>query len=314
MSTLTPARASVRVGLLQVCAAGVLWGTGGLAVQLLREHAPLSVLTISGYRTLVAALVLVAAVAVGRGWAATVRVARERPAAVIVVGVGTAAYQALYFGAVVNVGVSVSTVVSLGLAPVVLTVADAVRARRSGTRPGAGRFGVVAVAITGLVLVATSDVGPAAPRPLLGIALAIASGSVYAGTVAVAGRLAQAGDPLHVTTATTAAGAVVVVPLVVAVDPAGMAGAVATVPGVAGLAYLGIFTMALAYSLFNAGLRTTPGSTAVIATLLEPVTAAVAAALVLGERLTVAGIAGTVLILVAIGLLSAGTREAAPAP
>ena len=27
-----------RAGLLQICLAGVLWGTGGLAVQVIREH------------------------------------------------------------------------------------------------------------------------------------------------------------------------------------------------------------------------------------------------------------------------------------
>ncbi|WP_125776493.1 DMT family transporter [Antribacter gilvus] len=308
------ARTSARAGLLQVCAAGVLWGTGGLAVQLVREHVPLSVLTISAYRTLVAAVVLVVAVAATRRWTATVRVARAHPFAVVVVGVGTAAYQALYLGAVVSAGVSVATVVSLGVAPVLLTVAEAVRGRRSGPRPGAAQLWAVGLAVLGLALVATSDVGPAAPRPLLGLGLALASGTVYAVTVSVAGRLARSGDPLLVTTATTAAGAVVAVPLVAAVDLAGMLAAPTTLPGAAGLVYLGVFTMALAYALFNAGLRTTPGSAAAVATLLEPVTAAIAAALVLGERLTVAGIAGTVVILGAIALLSAAPREPVPAP
>ena len=49
--------------------------------------------------------------------------------------------------------------------------------------------------------------------------------------------------------------------------------------------------MALAYLLFYAGLRTAPGSSAAIATLLEPLTAAVLAALLLDERLGAAGVA-----------------------
>ena len=44
-------------------------------------------------------------------------------------------------------------------------------------------------------------------------------------------------------------------------------------------------TLAVAYGLLYAGLRTVEGSAAVVATLLEPVTAAVLAAVVLGERL-----------------------------
>ena len=66
------------------------------------------------------------------------------------------------------------------------------------------------------------------------------------------------------------------------------------------LAYLGVFTMALAYGPFYAGLRTTRSGAAVIATLLEPVTAAVAAGVVLGERLGPTGIVGSVLILAAV--------------
>ena len=57
--------------------------------------------------------------------------------------------------------------------------------------------------------------------------------------------------------------------------------------------------------------RTTPSGAAVVATLLEPVTAVLIAVLFLGERLTVAGVVGALLIGVAIGSL--GRRER-PAP
>ncbi len=66
--------------------------------------------------------------------------------------------------------------------------------------------------------------------------------------------------------------------------------------------------MALAYGLLYAGLRTTTGSAAVIATLLEPVTAGVVAWLVLGERIGFLGVAGMLLILGAV----AGLGEEAP--
>ena len=84
---------------------------------------------------------------------------------------------------------------------------------------------------------------------------------------------------------------------------------------VIGLLYLGLVTMALAYGLLYAGLRTTTGSSAVIATLLEPVTAAVAAALVLDERLGAAGVVGTLLILAAVaGLGDEEEPVAVPPP
>jgi DME family drug/metabolite transporter len=71
-------------------------------------------------------------------------------------------------------------------------------------------------------------------------------------------------------------------------------------------------TMAVAYVLLFAGLRTTPSGTAVVATLLEPVTAVVIAVSFLGERLTVAGGVGALLIVAAIGTL--GRRPEGPPP
>jgi DME family drug/metabolite transporter len=67
-------------------------------------------------------------------------------------------------------------------------------------------------------------------------------------------------------------------------------------------------TLAAAYALLYAGLRTVTGSAAVVATLLEPVTAALLAAVVLGERPGVLGVVGAALILLAV----AGSAGAAP--
>jgi DME family drug/metabolite transporter len=61
--------------------------------------------------------------------------------------------------------------------------------------------------------------------------------------------------------------------------------------------------MAFAYVLLYAGLRSTPSGTAVVATLLEPVTAVLIAVLLLGESLSAAGWLGCLLILGAIGSL-----------
>ena len=66
------------------------------------------------------------------------------------------------------------------------------------------------------------------------------------------------------------------------------------------LAYLGVLTMALAYALLYAGLRTTSGSAATVATLLEPVTAAAVAAVLLDERIGPLGLLGTALVLAAV--------------
>lgn len=301
-----------RFGLVQVSLAGVLWGTGGLGVQIIREHEPMSVLTISAWRMGLAAVVLLAAVALLRQGGDIVRLMRERPGPAVLAGVATGAYQALYFGSVVAVGVTVATVVSLGLAPVLVTTIECVRERRM---PGGRALGVLGLALTGLVLVSsTAGLGDTGPRPLLGVLLAVASGTTYAITTLLAERIAATTPPLALTSVATGAGALALLPL-------GLYGARGDAPlvtsdpvAVVTLLYLGVFTMALAYGLLYAGLRTTTGSAAVVASLLEPVTAALVAAMVLDERLGVAGIIGTVLILAAVIGLDRRETPVTPPP
>jgi drug/metabolite transporter, DME family len=172
---------------------------------------------------------------------------------------------------------------------------------------------VLALALAGLVLVSlAAGAHDPGPHPVLGVVLAVGSGATYAATTAVGRSLTLRTSPLTLTTATTSVGAVALVAL------APFGGALTTglddptVPLT--LVYLGIFTMALAYGLFYAGLRTVQGSAAVIATLLEPVTAALVAALWLDERLGVQGVVGTALILVAVAGLGRREPEAPPPP
>jgi DME family drug/metabolite transporter len=220
------------------------------------------------------------------------------------VGLATASYQALYFASVVWVGVTVSTVVSLGVAPLALTVRDAVRHHR---RPDLVEVLTVLAALAGLVLVSGSaGLGETGPHPVPGVLAAMASGSAYAVATAVGEPLARSTPPLVLTTSATVVGACGLVPVaLVAGGPYGTSHPVALLT----LLYLGALTFALAYALLYSGLRTTSSSAAVVATLCEPVTAAVAAAVFLGERLTAFGVLGIALVVAAI----AGTaREKHP--
>lgn len=90
-------RPAARVGLVQVSVAGVLWGTGGLGAQVVRRYAEFSPLTISAYRTAIAALVLVIVVLAMRQLGRVHSLFRASPGRVVVIGLATAAYQGLYF-------------------------------------------------------------------------------------------------------------------------------------------------------------------------------------------------------------------------
>jgi DME family drug/metabolite transporter len=162
---------------------------------------------------------------------------------------------------------------------------------------------VLVVALAGLVLV-SAGAGHGAgtgPSPGLGVLAALGSGAAYAFATAQGEVLARSTGPLALTTATTGVGALLLVPAALLVDGPRTT---ADPQAVALLVYLGLVTMALAYGLLYAGLRTASGSAATIATLLEPVTAAAVAAVVLGERVGAWGLVGTGLVLAAVAGLA----------
>ena len=133
-----------------MCLAGVIWGTIGPGVRLVHERSGLSPLTISAYRAIAAVVVLLAAALLTRRLATSWSLARRQWRRVIIVGLLTAAFQLLFFIAVVATGVSIATVVCLGFAPLLLLVISCTQQRRP---PSAGQALTVAIAVAGLLLV-----------------------------------------------------------------------------------------------------------------------------------------------------------------
>ena len=293
-------------GLVEVTCAGVLWGTGGLAMQLLREQDPISPLAVIFWRALIGAVVVLGLLVALRRLDELVALVRRHPWRLLAVGTGTAAVQGFFFTAVPMVGVAVATVVGLGLAPVLLTVADAVRQRRA---PGPRRLAVLASALVGLALICTvAGTGDTGPRPFTGVLLAAASATSFAVTTSAAGgRISRGASPVVLTGGMALVGVVVLSPgLLLAEGPL-----TTRDPGAwAWLLYLGVLTLVVAYVLLYSALRVTPASTAVTATLVEPVTATIAAAVVLQEPLGVLGALGVVLVLAGVaGLGRPATTE-----
>ncbi|MEV4497228.1 DMT family transporter [Micromonospora arborensis] len=302
-----PALTQARTGLIQITVTGVLWGTTGVAVQLLRESTGLSPVSIGFHRLAIAALVLLACTAPRLG--AMLAALRAAPVPLLLTGVGLGLYQALYFAAVAWAGVSVATVVSLGVAPVLAATWEAVHARRI---PGPLRLGTLVAAVAGLVLItgATADPDATAPAPLLGLLAAAGSGLGYAVTTLISRQVSQRTEPMALTTISTTVGALTLAPFALV---AGVSAPV-RLDTVALLLHLGVVTTAVAYALFYAGLRTTPGSVAAVLTLLEPLTAAALAVALLHEPLPPPVIGGGVLLLTAVAatyLAPAGTKTPA---
>jgi DME family drug/metabolite transporter len=286
------ARLSARSGVLAISSGAVLWGTTGVVVHDVHAHTGLSPVSISCYRVLVAALVL--SVLRGRD---LLRLARtmdaSRGTALILAGASLGISQALYFVAIAYAGVSLATLICIGTAPVVLTLAGALTRRR---RPSAAMLGTVACAVGGLGLVSASTGAAAGAHPFAGVGAAVGSGLAYACATGVSGRLAGAADPLTLTGATSLIGALTLLPASLA------AGMTLSADGqsVSALLYLGVVTTAVAYGLFFGGLRSTPTEVAAVLTLLEPLAATLLAVAVLGETLSLVGAAGAALLLVAV--------------
>lgn len=304
---------TARLGLAQVCAAGVLWGTGGLVVTVLNDRDGLGAMTVSAWRMALAAVVLIGFVVVTKRAALAVATARAHPVLATSVGVGTAAYQGMYFVSVLLVGVSIATVVSLGLAPILAAAWEHLTAR---TFPSLRETSVLAAALVGLVLISTTaGHGASAPgdNPTLGLVLAVIAGATYAATTVLGHNLAQRVDSVALTASATAAGAVVLLPFLAFAAAAGDPVLPSLPSSAVLLVYLGVATMALAYGLLYAGLRTTSGSAATVATLVEPLSAAVLATVLLDERLPWPALVGGALILLAVVALRP-TEELLPPP
>jgi DME family drug/metabolite transporter len=213
-------------------------------------------------------------------------------------GVGLGAYQAMYFLAVAEVGVTVATVVSLGLAPVLTTIWEAARARRMPRLP---KLAILLAATTGLVLVSLSTDGSigAGPRSFLGLLAAVGSGTSYAATTLLSRRISQDMSSWDLTAVSTTVGAFTLAPAALMLG----VGFSPSPSSVGWLVYLGVVTTALAYALFYSGLRTTTGSVAAVLTLLEPLTAALLAVVVLHEPLSARTLLGGLLMLCALAAL-----------
>lgn len=309
-------------GPLLVVLAAVCWGTGGLAGSVLGDVSGLSPLAVATYRLLVAAVVLLGLHAVrgelGRVARAVGALARRRADAgrVLGVGAGLALFQVCYFLAVQAVGVTVATMLTLGLAPVLVTLGGALLL---GERVGTRLTVVLPVAVVGLVLLVGGGAGGGVVggvegvegvgvgvggdgRTLLGAAFATVSATGYAAVTLLGRSLSGRVASEHVTSLGFVVAALVALPggLVVGMTAPLRAETIGLV------LYLGVGPTAVAYGLFFSGLRGTRSGPASVLTLVEPLTATVLSVALIGERLAAWQWVGAGLLAASVVVLSLG--------
>lgn len=301
---------SVGRGLFYLIVAGTAWGTAGAAAALVFDASDMGPVSLSFWRcaggfVLLFAVRLVRARRRSPHAAASVPLRRRLPR-IVATGVTLAVFQTAYFAAVEATGLAVGTVVAMGSGPVLIALGA-----RFTMGERLGRGGVVAVvgALAGLMVLVLGG-GGASVRPL-GVAWGLVSAAAYAGMTLLTRWWGRDGgaDASDTTVWSFAVVSVCLLPLASveglvphAADPARM--------GLC-LLYIIVIPTAVAYALYFAGAAVIRSATVSVITLLEPLSAAVIAVVLLGEELTVPTVVGTLLMLTAVtGLAVAETAAA----
>jgi DME family drug/metabolite transporter len=291
-------------GLGYLVLAGTLWGTGGLTGSLLAHKAGLPAAAVAAYRLGTGGLILVVALLLTgrrfpRGRRAWTRIA--------VLGLLSGAFQASYFASVARVSVSLATLLTIGASPVLVLLAEAIGGRR---RIGPRQLTTVALALAGLtLLVGVRHDGRDLTTMLAGAGFALLAAAGFATMTVIGTRPVPGLDDMAATGLGFSLGALALAPLAAS---AGLG--FAPTPAALGLlVLLGVGPTAIAYAAYFRGLRTAPAGTAALMALLEPLVGTALAVLILGDRLSPAGMTGAALLITALALAArpgAGRVEA----
>lgn len=216
----------------------------------------------------------------------------------LLAALAVAAYQLCFFAGVRRAGVAVGTLVAIGSAPIFAGVLSMTFLR---ARPGLRWAVATALAIAGCTLLVAGGGTPGAQSSgFLGILLALGAGGSYAIYTLASKRIVITAPPDLAAAAVFGLGALFLLPVLLLSDTRWLA-----TPRGAGVALaLGLVATALAYILYTRALRTVPAGTAVTLALGEPLVASLLGVFLLGERLSVRGWTGVLLIFAALLSLS----------
>ena len=168
-------------------------------------------------------------------------------------------------------------------------------------RLSAQRMIGIALAVAGvLLIVARSTSDASAPSPLIGNLLMIGTVVVWGGYTVLAKRVANA-DPVAVTTVVSVIGTFMLVPGAL-IEASTTATSPLSAETWLRVIYLGAFSSAVSYLLYNRALRDLDASQVGAFTNLSPVIGAVSGVLLLGEPIAPLAIAGGVLVLIGVWL------------
>ncbi len=277
--------------------AAILWGTIGVATQAIYNSDTTTSLFINLARLLVATplLVLLCWRVVGQKM---FHIQRRDLLIMLLSGTMLALSQAAYFAAIHDTGVTIATLLTLCIAPLVVTFLSVLL--KFETLTVRIVIALICALIGSVLLVELHSPEGTHYDLLLGTMFSLIAAVGYAGMIICGRFLAADYHPLQVTAVTFGAGTL----LLVLINLASGIVVVHSTQGWMLILYLGLVPTAFAYWLFQKGLRSVSATAASIVSMLDPVVAAALAWALFGETLAGTGIAGAVLLILSVFLLS----------
>ncbi|MGP4040776.1 DMT family transporter [Gracilibacillus sp. D59] len=280
---------SHRNAIILILIAAVLWGTTGTAQSFAPSSAhPVAIgairLAIGGIALLV--LVVIQGKFYIRNWPKWIT---------FLAALAMAAYQPLFFSAVLWTGVAVGTVVAIGSAPILAGIMEWLFYRIIPDR----RWWLATIlAITGCSLLVSNDQAVAISP--LGILMAVGAGLSFATYTLFSKKLLEQHHSEVVVAVVFTLAAILLSPILLLYDFTWLL----QTNGITVALHLGILATAIAYLIFSRGLIRTSAATAVTLSLAEPLTATVLGMVIVKENITTQILPGLILIFTSLVFLS----------
>jgi DME family drug/metabolite transporter len=282
-----------RLGLLFVALSALVFGSLGVTTKGVFNVAATNALSITLLRAIVALPTSLAICALILG-KRMFRIARRDLGVMVLAGLMMVLYQVAFVYAITFSNVTIAALIALCTVPVCAAILS--RALLGETLRPSTLLALVCAILGVTLLVGLDRFAEGGASPWIGVGFALVSALSY-GLFQVCGRaLANRYHPMQTLSVFFFVAVLALLPITVA------NGFVTAYPlkGWLLLAHLGFGVSVLGYALLVLGLRTTPVTLATIVALLEPLTSALLAWLLLGERLGALGLLGAALLLSAM--------------
>lgn len=286
------------LGFVFVISAGVLWGFSGTVADILFHRYGVTPIWLAQVRLLSSGILMFLAIAAWRP--ARLKLGREDLLATVLFGtVGFFLVQYSYFAAIADSGVAIATFLQY-LGPAMIVLYTVLRVRRM---PSLHEIAALALSIGGTWLLVSAS--PAHGISLRGILWGLAAALSLAFYTIYPARLVSRLGPFTTSCYAFLFGGLTAT-LLHAFIPAPAVHLTFSVLVL--VAVVVLFGTLLPFSFYMAAVARMPASEVGIGATSEPLAAAIAAALLLGQRLGVVQYLGGVLIVLAVGLLASLQR------